>query len=250
MQNLPQILNNIPANLADCLQKEFQKLHTKYFMGQWEPGQLNGGKFAECALRIVEHKNTGQFTPIGTQLSRNLIINSAENNTSLEPSLRFQIPRLAVLLLDFRNNRDVAHLGQVDANGMDAAQVISSANWIVAELIRLENHLPPEKAQTMIKQIIERRVPIIEEIGGSLKCLDTNLNVESRVLVFCYQKYPDPISLNEIYKWTEYSNKSMLKKILLKTHKNSLIHFAENEVYITRRGLLWVEKNIKFELDI
>lgn len=250
MKPLKQHLNNIPSDLIDALQSEFQKLHEQYFLGRWEPSQLDGGRFAEAVLRVVEYKDKSVFTPIGTQLNRQAIVSSAEQNTALADSLRFQIPRLAGLILDFRNNRNVGHLGAIDVNGMDSTFVLYAANWIVAELIRLETQMRPEDAQEEIKKIIERKVPIIEEIGGRLKCLNPNLDVKEKVLVFCYQKYPETITLVDLFDWTEYSNKGVLRCKLTELNKDGRIDFRNDAARLTKRGLLWVEKNISFEIEI
>lgn len=250
MNPLKQHLNNLPEDVVDALQTEFQKLHEQYFLGRWEPSQLDGGRFAEAVLRIVEQKDRGRFTPIGTQLNRLAIVRSTERNTTLADSLRFQIPRLAGLILDFRNNRDVGHLAEIDVNEMDSTFVLYAANWIVAELIRLETQMDPDDAQAEIKKIIERKVPIIEEMGGRLKCLDPDLNVKQKALVFCYQKYPDQVSLNDLFDWTEYSNKGVLRRQLVDLNKDGLIDFRNDIARLTKRGLLWVEKNISFELEI
>ncbi len=250
MSRLNQHLSGLSEDLVNALRNEFQKLHKEYFLGRWEPSQLDGGRFAETVLRIVEEKNIGRFTPIGTSLNRLAIIRSAERNTALEDSLRLQIPRLAGLILDFRNNRNVAHLGDIDANEMDSTFVLHSANWIVAELIRLETQMDPDDAQAEIKKIIERKVPIIEAIGGRLKCLDSGLDVKQKSLVFCYQKYPSQVSLNKLFDWTKYSNKGVLRRQLISLDKDGRIDFRNDIARLTKLGLLWVEKNISFELEI
>lgn len=243
-------LINLPSEVVSFLQSEFQKLHQQYFLGRWEPSQLDGGRFAEAVLRIVEWKNIGIFTPIGTKLNRQSIIQPAEQNIKLDNSLRFQIPHLAGLILDFRNNRNVAHLGKIDVNQLDSTFVIQAANWIVAELIRLESKMSADDAQGEIKKIVERKVPIVEEIGGRLKCLDVRLDVKRKVLIFCYQKFPLVVSLDDLFKWTEYSNRSMLKKQLIELNKDGRIDFRNDVAYLTKKGLIWVEKNINFELEI
>lgn len=250
MNPLNQHLNSLPGDVVNALQSEFQKLHEQYFFGRWEPSQLDGGRFAEAVLRAVEYKDKSVFTPIGTQLNRQSVVSSAEQNTSLADSLRFQIPRLAGLILDFRNNRNVGHLGAIDVNGMDSTFVLHAANWIVAELIRLETQMRPEEVQEEIKKIIERKVPIIEEIGGRLKCLNPSLDVKEKVFVFCYQKYPETIALDDLFDWTEYSNKGVLRRKLIELNKNGEVDFRDNSVRLTKRGLIWVEKNISFELEI
>lgn len=244
-------LQSIPDVLVDALQSEFQKLHQQYFLGKWEPSQLDGGRFAEVVLRILQYKDIGTFTTIGKQLNRSQIVFSVKKNTRLPESLRFHILGLAELIFDFRNKRNVGHLGTIDVNEMDSSIVLQSTNWVVAELIRIETKMSPDDAQAEIKKIIERKVPIIEEIGGRLKCLNPNLKVDQKVLVFCYQKYPNPISLDDLFNWTAYSNKSTLKKKLLEIDKKTgYIDFRGDMAALTKSGLLWVEKYIPFELEI
>lgn len=167
MNPLTQHLNNLPSDVVGALQMEFQKLHQQYFLGRWEPSQLDGGRFAEAVLRILQHKDTGAFTAIGTQLNRSQIVSSVRKNNRLPESLRFHILGLAELIFDFRNKRNVGHLGTIDVNEMDSTIVLQAANWVVAELIRIETKMSPDDAQEEIKKIIERKVPIIEDIMDS-----------------------------------------------------------------------------------
>lgn len=250
MSSLSKYLSSLPGNIVEALQAEFQKLHSQYFLGHWEPAQLDAGRFAEAVLRIIEYKDKNYFTPIGSQLDRQKIINSAENNTIMVDSLRFQIPRLAGLILDFRNKRNVGHLGVISVNEMDSVFVLGAANWIVAELIRIETKISTDETQKEIKKIIERKVPIIEEIGGRLKCLNPKLNIKDKVLVFCYQKYPQKINLKDLFDWTEYSNKAVLRRKMVELNKDGIIDFRDDLVQLTRLGTIWVEKNIPFELDL
>lgn len=249
MNPLSQHLNNLPGELVSALQGEFQKLHQQYFLGKWEPAQLDGGRFAEAVLRIVQHKDTSAYTPIGTQLNRKSIVGSVAKNTALPESLRLQIPALAELVMDFRNNRNSGHLGTIDVNEMDSTFVLNAVNWTVAELIRIETQMSPADAQAEIKKIIERKVPIIEEIGGRLKCLNPKLDVKAKAVIFCYQKYPEKISLDNLVDWTEYTNKGVLKNQLKELNKEGVIDFRNDEAQLTRKGIAWVEKNIRFELE-
>ncbi|MDO8451258.1 MAG: hypothetical protein Q7S76_00125 [bacterium] len=245
-----QHLNNLPADLVTALQTEFQKLHQQYFLGKWESAQLDGGRFGEAVLRIVQHKDTGTYTAIGTKLNRKSIVGSIVKNTALPESLRLQIPILAELVMDFRNNRNSGHLGTIEVNEMDSAFVLNATNWIVAELIRLETQMSPADAQAEIKKIIERKVPIIEEIGGRLKCLDPKLGAKEKVMVFCYQRYPSAISLDDLVDWTEYKNKGVLRGQLEELNRDGRLDFRGDVAQLTKKGLLWVEKNIPFELEI
>ncbi len=250
MNPLTQHLNSLPNELVTALQKEFQKIHQQYFLGKWEPAQLDGGRFAEVVLRIVQHKDMGTYTPIGAQLNRKSIVGSATKNTTLLESLRFQIPALVELVMDFRNNRNSGHPGAIDVNEMDSAIVLNAANWIIAELIRLETQMSAADAQAEIKKVIERKVPIIEEVGGRLKCLNPKLKAKEKAMVFCYQKYPARVSLDDLTDWMGYLNKHILRGQLQTLDKDGRLDFRSDMAQLTKKGVLWVEKNISFELEI
>lgn len=250
MNPLHQHLNNLPGGLVSALQTEFQKLHQQYFLGRWEPSQLDAGRFAEIVLRILEYKNSGSFTPIGTQLNRLAIVTKVKKNMSLNESLRFHILGLVELILDFRNKRNVAHPGKISVNEMDSAFVLNAANWIVAELVRIETQMSPDDAQAEIKKIIERKVPIVEEIGGRLKCLNPKLGAKEKTMVFCYQKYPDGVSLKDLTNWMAYPNSGVLRKQLEDLDKDGRLDFRSDIAQLTKKGLLWVEKYISFDLGI
>ena len=69
------------------------------------------------------------------------------------------------LLLDFRNNRDVAHLGGFDANSMDALFVMTSATWMVCELVRVFGGYAMREAQKIVDTLSVKEYPAIIERG-------------------------------------------------------------------------------------
>jgi len=153
--------------------------------------------------------------------------------------------------MDFRNNRNVAHPGQIDVNQLDASFVINTANWIMGEIVRLEDGSDPVSAQNDINKIIERKIPVIEEIGGNLKVLNPNLNTREKILLCLYQKYPQP--LNDVYliQNIKYNNSSRFKTYLKLLYvKESLVDYSKGVVILTKRGVAWVEKNISFEVSV
>ncbi len=252
MNPLIQHLSKLPSDLVLALQVEFQKLHEQYFLGRWEPSQLDGGRFAEHIFRVIEYKQKGTFTPVGTTIPRVTIYTSASQDTNLQESVRFHILKMADLILDFRNKRNVAHPGLVNVNEMDSTFVIQSANWIIAELIRLETQMSPADAQAEIKKIIERKVPIIEEIGGRLKILNPSIDIREKVLVICYQKFPEKISEDTLLDWTEYDvkHKSRFRSYLNELNSDKRIDYKNGEIVLTRRGMLWIEKYLSFEIEV
>lgn len=82
-----------------------------------------------------------------------------------------------------------------------------------------------------------------------MKCLDPKLGAKEKAMVFCYQKYPHEVSLDNLTDWMEYSNKSVLRKELSGLSRDGRLDFRDDIAQLTKKGLLWVEKNISFKLE-
>ncbi|MCJ2670332.1 MAG: hypothetical protein LN416_07480, partial [Candidatus Thermoplasmatota archaeon] len=67
-------------------------------------------------------------------------------------------------------------MGEIDPNLMDATYVVSACDWILAELIRAYVSDEPDIAKDTIHSIMEKKVPVIEEIEDDLVILDTTLS--------------------------------------------------------------------------
>ena len=60
--------------------------------------------------------------------------------------------------MKFGNNRSVGHIGgDVDPNHMDAVAVLSMANWIMGELVRVYHALNVAEAQQLVDALAEVR---------------------------------------------------------------------------------------------
>lgn len=65
-------------------------------------------------------------------------------------SFQILIPRLLPALYEIRNNRNVGHVGgDVDPNFMDSTAVLGTANWIMAELVRVFHSVSTPEAQAI-----------------------------------------------------------------------------------------------------
>ena len=243
-------LASLPSELSEALEREFSKLRDRYGRQDWEPGQLNGGKFAEAMFRYVEWRDAGTYTPLGKQVRRKKIINRVASNTALAESVRLQIPDVAELIADVRNKRDVGHLrGSVSVNGMDANLVMAGASWLLAEIVRLESGVSPAEAQQMVDSLVERRVPIIEEIDGEPVVLNTKLPAKERALVLLYKKYPDRIPVKTLQHWVAYWNATRFKKLLESEAKEARVVINDVGVRLTAKGVAFVEQYIELSME-
>lgn len=243
----------LPAKIVTPLLDEYLDIKQNLAFRKFRPGELNGGRFAECVLRLIQHLDNPPYTPFGTSLSdSNGIIRRVEQNTNLRESIRFFIPRLARILLDVRNRRDVAHVGgDVSPNYSDALLIAHNADWILTEILRLYYNCPIDTARKIADSINEVTVPIIADVDGFIRVQNTKLDFRGRTLAILYSKNPTKVKDAALVKWTRYSNPSTFKKdILCKLDADALIHYEESFCSLLPKGIIYVEKNIPMELLI
>ena len=124
------LINGISSQISIKLIEEYLEIKKRFAMNDWGPGQLKGGRFAEAVLRAYQHLLGDAITPFGTDIvaaEKARIMHRLQNAGTIDEHVRQKTVPLVRLLLDFRNGRDVAHLGGFDANGMDTMFVITGA---------------------------------------------------------------------------------------------------------------------------
>jgi len=248
---LNAIIPDVPNIIAQALEDEYRELESRFAKRDWGPAELNGGRFAEALLRYLEWKGSRSFTPIGTELKRSSLVSAVKNNSAIPEGLRFHALGCAELLLDIRNKRDVGHLGaNIDVNEMDSRLVKRLASWALAEIVRVESQVSPDEGQAIVDRLSARSLSLVEEVGGDLIVVATDLKTEQRTLVGLYQSFPHPWNIAALREAVSYKNRSRFRDILADHVSSGLVHLKGNNVYLTRKGAAWVDKNIDLELKI
>jgi hypothetical protein len=94
---------------------------------------------------------------------------------------------MLVALYEIRNNRNVGHVGgDVDPNHMDAVCVLQMSKWIVAELVRVLHNVDTDTATDIVDTLVERETPLIWEVRGRKRVLDTGLKMKPKTLLLLY----------------------------------------------------------------
>ncbi len=249
--SIQSAISDIPQELANAIIEEYIEVQLRYARGDWAPSELNGGRFAEAILRYCEWKGSSSFTPLGISVNRSSILGRTRNNTRLPESLRFHISTCVELLLDVRNRRDVAHLGNnIDVREMDSLLVFRIASWMLAEIIRLESGFPPNQVQSIIDKLSKKHIPLVEEIGGDLIVVGTHLRAIDRALVVLYREHPEPVNFNLLLHAIQYKNSSRFLKILEGKQAEGLVYIKEEDIYLTNKGVSWVEKSIEMKIQV
>jgi hypothetical protein len=221
-------LTPIPVGLRNPLINEYQSIIQNYAEHRWSPSELSGGKFCEIVFTILDGhaKSSFQAAP---QKPRDFVTacKSLEKNSHVPRSFQILIPRLLPALYEIRNQRGVGHAGgDVDPNHMDAMLVISTCNWIMAELVRVFHGLTIEEAQSLVDSLSERRVPLVWRGENVKRVLDTALNLKDQILVLVASS-ASKTSAQALQNWTDYKNRTYFTKTLRDLHSKRLIEFSE-----------------------
>jgi hypothetical protein len=171
-----QLSGALPARLVEELLDAHAEAMRNYYLGGLRLSAVEGGRFCEAVFRILEYATTATFTPLGTSLSTDRLIDRLAQlpAASAPDSIRLHIPRSLRVVYDIRNKRDTAHLADgIDPNLQDATLVVNVLDWILAELVRIYHSVTPDQAAIMVDQIVTRKAPVIQDLQGFLKVLRT-----------------------------------------------------------------------------
>ncbi|MFO0994905.1 MAG: hypothetical protein U1E67_23580 [Hyphomicrobiales bacterium] len=227
-----KLLSGLPAALRAELLQSFEAIASNYAEHKWGPAELNGAKFCEVMYSILQGTLVGPM-PAKASKPANIVL-ACQNLEKVAPdptrvgdrSLRILIPRMIPPLYEIRNNRNVGHVGgDVDPNFMDATAVYGMASWMLAELIRIFHNVPTNEAQEVVDTLVERKHPLIWEVGGQRRILEPSMPPKDQVLVHLHGK-ATWVAAKDLTSWIEYSTVGNLRAKILKTlHTSRLIEF-------------------------
>jgi len=122
-----QFQKHFPKELISKLSFHYAELKSSFMHNRLESGELNGGKFAEVVLRLIQYATDPNhtYTPIAESLPSvdSLVTKFEHVPNTFDDSLRLHIPRALKVIYSFRNKRGVGHAGEINPNLMDATLV-------------------------------------------------------------------------------------------------------------------------------
>lgn len=248
---LASALANVTPTFRSRLIHAYLSLKKNCAESRFEAAGLASGKLCEVALRLLQEKIHGKFTPFGKKINnyadecRRLIV---APSTSGNESERVVLPRALVFLYTMRSKRGIGHVaGDVDANPIDIATMARVGDWIICELIRINHGLSLEEAQDIVDGISVRQLPTIWEVAGKKRILKEGLKAKDQALLLLYSEQDSAVLLEDLYEWVEYSNLAVFKsKVIRALHRERLLEFDEdsNSVILSPKGVDYVEKHL------
>jgi hypothetical protein len=237
---------HFPEQLVDELLSAYREAKHNFLLGGLRLSAVEGGRFCEAALRMLEHAATGTFTSLNSQINTDGIIRNLSNlpRGNFSDSIRLHLPRAIRVIYDVRNSRDTAHLADgIDPNLQDATLVVSVLDWILAEFVRLYHGVSAAEAQVIIDGLVVRSVPAVQDFNGFLKVLNPKLQVSGYVLLLLYERGTSGATFVELESWVQPSMRANLRRTLRGlVDRDAYVHDDGSRFYLTKSGIKEVEK--------
>jgi hypothetical protein len=248
---LDDALASLPTNFRGRLLKAHRGLKAAFVEGNFDACGLRAGRFCEVLLRFLQNELTGTFTPFGTKIPNFKI---AAEALAQVPSgkgsdgIRILVPRALLFLYTLRNKRGIGHEGSdIDANQIDASAAVRIADWCMCEIIREYHTLSLEEAQALCDAIMAREFPLVWQVFGKKRVLNTSLSYADQVLLLLYSDPSSAVPAEDLIDWTEHSNPGVFRRdVLTNLHKHRHIEWDRETqmVIIGPKGIARVEASL------
>lgn len=225
-----EALGHLPQGLRDELTTEFGKITRNFRESRWEAAELNGGKLCEIVYTIIAgYVNNGSYLDRAKKPRHfdQACAALANADPKFPDAARLTIPRVLVGLYDVRNRRGVGHVGgDVDASHMDAAFVLHTAQWLMAELVRLFHDTDAATASTAVEALVDRTTPVVWRVGEVRRLLDPSLSLRDGTLLLLYGA-AEAITDRELMADLEQKRLGDYRRVLRKLHRSRFVEYDE-----------------------
>jgi hypothetical protein len=226
-----QALSAIPTGLRDPLLEEYRTIVQNFLEQRWLPSELSGGRLSEIVYTILDGHAQKVYAAAPSKPANFVdACKKLENNKQPHVPHSFQIliPRMLPALYDVRNNRNVGHVGgDVNPNHMDSVAVLSMANWIMGELVRVFHNLSTREAQQLVDALAEVRLPVIwTGEDGVKRVLQPELKLHEQLLLLVAVSIPD-VTSKQLIEWIEHDNTKYVLRTIRNLHKKRNLEFTE-----------------------
>ncbi len=244
-------LNAVAKVFRDRLIERYISLKQAFAEGNYDSCGVRAARFSEVMLRFLQNELTGSYTRFGTSIG-----NFDDECTALHrtprssgpDSFRLLIPKALKFVYSVRNKRGFGHeSGDVDADIIDAETCMHITDWCMSELIRVVHTLSLEEAQSLLDSISTRRIPLVWDVLGRKRILDTKITFSEKTLLLLYSEHETGIPSEDLFSWTEHSNLAVFKRdVLRRLHKARYLEYDEEieMVILSPKGIQKVEDEL------
>lgn len=234
--------------LAKHIIESYKEVEKNYFLKQWKTSELDAGHFVEAVRRFIDLQLTGKYRPIGNSLPPlNEACLQTYQSHSGDDSYRLHIPRVLLSVYGIRNKRGVGHISKISPNYQDAAFVISSIKWVLAELIRINSTISADETAKVVDHIIDRDFEGVWEQGDITRILVDGLTLKEQILFLLFAT-----NFNTVEQLTtaiEVKDKSYFRRVIKQLHDGRFIECRGESCLLSPKGRVIAEKIVLTKIN-
>jgi hypothetical protein len=174
----------VDPNLAKQLIEEAQALEESFLLKRWKYSELDGGRFAEVAARIIyaaDSNNTSLTKSVDDCLK--YIDNNQVAHNFPEPQTAIHISKVIRAIYKLRSQRGAVHVSPTyTANEIDSRLIIECVRWVLAELLRLFLQIDRQEVAALVRDLARFPQPLIREYENIPLLQDVTFTAEEEVL--------------------------------------------------------------------
>lgn len=174
----------IDPTLAQQLVDETVANEEAFRLKRWSSAELNGGRFAEVAARIMYSVDSGNVN-----LTKSVddcfryIENPSVSHGFPESQAAIHLIKVIRSIYKLRSQRGAVHVSPTyTANEIDSRLVVESVRWTLAELLRLFIASDPQLLTETVRSLARFPSPVIRIYGERALLQSTTFTIEEEVL--------------------------------------------------------------------
>ena len=179
-----QLAKSIDQTLAEQLIEEATELEQSFLLGKWKHSELDGGRFAEVAARIVYSADSGN-----TSLNKSVddclryVDNQQVQHSFPEPQGAIHLAKVLRAIYKLRSQRGAVHVSATyTANEIDSRLIVECVRWVLADLLRIFLQINREEVATLVRELARFPQPLVRNYGDQPLLQNVTFTIEEEIL--------------------------------------------------------------------
>lgn len=175
---------SIDGKLASQLVEEAVSLEEAFILRKWKYTELDGGRFAEVAARIVYSVDSGNVS-----LSKSVddclkyVDNQQVVHNFPEPQAAIHLAKVIRAIYKLRSQRGAVHVSPTyTANEIDSRLIVEAARWVLADILRIFVRSSRDEVAAIIRALARFPHPLIRIYDGLPLLQSVSFTTEEEVL--------------------------------------------------------------------
>jgi hypothetical protein len=231
----------VDPSLASSIVDSYVEMQQRFFAGDWQPAELDGGRLCEAVSRALYQLDSGTVTHSelpGTLCDWLEDFNKKRPHALAEGDRR-HFCKAIKLVYKFRSDRGPVHIStEYTANEMDSILMLHACKWMFAEFLRIAWNQDRKITAETIADIIQLEHPLIHEVDGTPLILDHNVSAPEEVLLLLNHADGHKLQRDELTRQAKNSSDKSVEVAVSRLLKNNEIRSTgtNGEVAITPKG--------------